>query len=75
MSFRRLLPLFVIGLLVIAAPISAIAQEGGPAQPAAPLSLPGTGFTYQGELTSGGTLVTAACDFQFSLWNARNNFV
>lgn len=30
----------------------------------------GTGFTYQGQLTQGGTLVNGTCDFQFALYDA-----
>ena len=31
----------------------------------------GTGFTYQGQLKKGSTLITGSCDFQFSLWDAE----
>ena len=30
----------------------------------------GTAFTYQGHLEDGSGAVTAACDFEFSLWDA-----
>jgi len=33
-------------------------------------ALPGTAFTYQGQLKSGGNPVNGNCDFQFSLWDA-----
>jgi trimeric autotransporter adhesin len=41
------------------------AQEVGPQ--AAPL---GTGFTYQGQLQSGGAPYSGACDLRFGLWDA-----
>jgi trimeric autotransporter adhesin len=41
------------------------AQEAGPQ--AAPL---GTGFTYQGQLQSGGAPYSGACDLRFGLWDA-----
>jgi len=32
-----------------------------------------TGFTYQGQLAKGGSLVNEACDFQFSLWDGAGS--
>lgn len=46
-------------------PAPALAQEGISVQAAL-----GTAFTYQGRLTNGGGPVNAACDFQFSLFDA-----
>ena len=34
---------------------------------------PGTAFTYQGRLTSGGSDVNQSCDFQFSLYDASSS--
>jgi hypothetical protein len=75
---RRSLPLMLIGLLLAAAG-GAFAQGEGPATlgnpaspgaPAVPAALPGTGFTYQGELQDGGGPVTGNCDFEFRLYDA-----
>jgi hypothetical protein len=33
----------------------------------------GTGFTYQGYLTDGGSPVSGSCDFQFGLWDSEDN--
>jgi hypothetical protein len=33
----------------------------------------GTGFTYQGQLESGGTPYTGACDLRFKLWDSLND--
>ena len=30
----------------------------------------GTAFTYQGQLTQGGSAVTGSCDFHFGLWDS-----
>ena len=38
--------------------------------PAAPQAAVGTGFTYQGQLKSGGSPVNDTCDFQFGLYEA-----
>lgn len=57
---RRLLP-FALALALLLAP-----ADGGRAAPAfAPL---GTAFTYQGQVSQGGTPFTGACDFQFGLF-------
>ncbi|KAB8143049.1 hypothetical protein F8S13_12490 [Chloroflexia bacterium SDU3-3] len=36
-------------------------------------ALAGSGFTYQGQLKNASGPVTAACDFQFSLWDAASS--
>jgi hypothetical protein len=33
----------------------------------------GTGFSYQGQLRTSGALVSATCDFQFSLWDQSSS--
>lgn len=49
------------------------ANAQGPGRnPRAPSALAGTGFTYQGQLKSGGALVSGSCDFQFGLWGAAS---
>lgn len=73
MPLRRLLSILLIGCLVFATTGGAKAQDGGPVEPQvgeAVAALPGTGFTYQGELRNGGSPVTATCDFQFGLYDA-----
>lgn len=48
----------------------AVGRAEGPLR-LGPLQAPlGTAFTYQGQLTSGGTPVTGTCDFQFRLFDA-----
>jgi len=42
----------------------------GQAQGPEPQAILGTGFTYQGQLKSGGMPVNGTCDLQFSLWDA-----
>ncbi|MDW8227219.1 MAG: hypothetical protein RMJ60_05420, partial [Anaerolineales bacterium] len=37
------------------------------------LTLPSTGFTYQGQLKQGGNLVSGTCDFQFGLYDAATS--
>jgi hypothetical protein len=49
----------------------ALALMAGFTQAQQPASTPvGTLFIYQGQLKSGGTPYTGACDFQFSLWDS-----
>jgi hypothetical protein len=52
---------------------SALAQDGGGTvadSPSAPQDELGPGFTYQGELRSGGSPITGYCDIQFKLFDA-----
>ncbi|MCX8061202.1 MAG: hypothetical protein N3D16_01330 [Anaerolineales bacterium] len=37
------------------------------------MTLPSTGFTYQGQLKQGGNLVSGTCDFQFGLYDAATS--
>jgi hypothetical protein len=48
------------------------AQGPGPQSPLAPKAALGTAFTYQGQLESGGSLISGNCDFQFALYNAAS---
>ena len=48
------------------------AQGPGPQSPLTPQAEMGTAFTYQGQLESSGSLVTANCDFQFALYDAAS---
>src|SRR5258708_7715267 len=66
MLLRRSLPIFLAGLLVVISTGGVLAQRDKPGAAAIPA---GPGFTYQGELRNGGGLVSAVCDFQFSLYN------
>lgn len=63
-------------LLAAIVPFVLIADDAsaqGPGRnPRAPAALAGTGFTYQGQLKSGGALVNANCDFRFGLWDAAS---
>lgn len=53
-------------------PVAAFTQAGaliaGPGAPEG--TLLGTGFTYQGQLSSGSSPYTGTCGFQFGLWDA-----
>ncbi len=76
MAPRRVLPFLLIGLLVIAARGGGVAaREADPAGLHAPGALPGTGFTYQGQLESGGAPVSGVCDLQAGLWEAASGGV
>jgi hypothetical protein len=57
------------GLLALVILAAAVGRAEGPLR-LGPLQVPlGTAFTYQGQLTSGGTPVNGACDFQFRLFD------
>lgn len=63
---RLYLVIGLLGFLVLAA---AIGRAEGPLR-LNPLQAPlGTAFSYQGQLTSGGTPVNGRCDFQFRLFD------
>jgi hypothetical protein len=66
---RKLFPILIISVLVLAFGVSAIAraQEAAPPGADAPA---GSSFTYQGQLKNADGPVTASCDFQFGLWDA-----
>lgn len=61
----------VLGLMILLTITSTRAQvelqDGATLQ-----ANPGTGFTYQGRLTNGGTPVNGTCDFEFKLYDAAN---
>jgi hypothetical protein len=63
--------MLTLGLLLALAPGAGEAQ--GPEGELSAQALPGTGFTYQGQLKDTGGPVTGLCDFQFGLWNASAN--
>lgn len=71
---RQLVVLII--LLASAAALLFVADaanaQGPGRNPRAPSALAGTGFTYQGQLKSGGALVSSSCDFQFGLWDAAS---
>ncbi|MDA0244537.1 MAG: hypothetical protein OT477_14055 [Chloroflexi bacterium] len=50
----------------------AYAQTGVATPNLSPEAAVGTGFTYQGQLTSGGTTVNDTCDFEFKLFDAAS---
>ncbi len=59
---------FAIFSLLLAANQPAAADPGGP--PSSAAALAGTGFTYQGQLQSGGAPVSGSCDLAFRLYDA-----
>jgi hypothetical protein len=69
MTTHRLLT-FLVMLALLAGPSQAGAQPGLAPSPAAPIGSLGTGFTYQGRLTTASGPVDGNCDFQFGLWDA-----
>jgi hypothetical protein len=64
-GLMNLLLLLIFGALLAG---NAKAQPG----PGVLQALPGTGFTYQGQLKNAAGPVSAVCDFQFSLWDAES---
>ncbi len=78
--FLTLLTLVNLGTVILNRPGSALAQppslipplDGGEAGGVTVQAALGTGFTYQGRLTDANGPVNAACDFQFSLYDAAN---
>jgi hypothetical protein len=72
MTATRLVTLFTVFALLLGAG-GAAAQDTGPGGEGLSVEvLAGAGFTYQGELRSGGNLHNGLCDFQFSLFDALN---
>ncbi len=56
--------------LTLAATLGDSRAQIEPLSAAATQANMGTGFTYQGRLTSSGAPVNGTCDFQFGLWDA-----
>ena len=56
-----------------AAPPPAAPAVAPAGSPPSPLVATGSAFTYQGQLKKGGNPVTAACSFQFKLWDAATS--
>jgi hypothetical protein len=75
MNARKLFALTVVLALVMLGLVSVTSAQGPtPRAPRAATSTAlsaslGTGFTYQGQLKSGGSAVNGLCDFQFGLWD------
>lgn len=68
---RRSCRFTALALLVAALlPWSSAGAGTGPQAGSGPSAPLGAGFTYQGRLEDAGGPVTAACDFQFGLWDA-----
>ncbi|MBN1135949.1 MAG: hypothetical protein JXM73_05160 [Anaerolineae bacterium] len=59
-----------LGLALALTNSAGLAQGTEPQGDTQPLALLGTGFTYQGQLKSGGTPYSGACDLRFGLWDA-----
>jgi len=70
--------IFILGLgiaivfLLVASTGLVQAQEPQPGGVLVEQSLPGTSFTYQGQLKKGGSPVNDTCSFQFSLYNVAS---
>lgn len=72
MTLRRVLPIVLIGLMLLASSGGVFAQDASPSSPANLQAANGPGFPYDGRLFNGGAGVTGTCDFEFSLWNAAS---
>ncbi len=71
--FHVLVAVAIVALLVpLAGTGGATAQPPVPSIPAAPEAPMGTAFTYQGELTDGGSPANGSYDFRFRLYDAVN---
>jgi hypothetical protein len=64
--------LIVIAVLFISTTGTAANRQANLTQSLSLASAPGTSFTYQGYLESGGSPVNDSCDFEFSLWDAAS---
>lgn len=67
------LSLLAVGVALLALARAALAQDPQPQDPIGAEAALGTAFTYQGQLTNGGSPVNGACDVQFSLWDAAGS--
>ena len=73
MQHKSLVAASLTLILIIIAGVGFVrAQAPQPDDVAAPQAAPGTAFTYQGRLTSGGAPVNGNCDAQFSLFDAAS---
>jgi len=71
MSWLRLFFAAVIGVSLVSG-AGAVQAQPRPRQLGAPAAALGTGFTFQGQLTTGAGPVTSTCDFQFGLYDAAS---
>ena len=67
MNYKRILALLVTMGILLLGTSQVTGQQDGPQSPQA---VYGSVFTYQGQLKSGGTPYSGACDLRFALWNA-----
>lgn len=68
MNHKLALILVFAGAVALTFFVDSALAQGPRAGPKAAAELAGTGFTYQGQLKKGGTLVNGNCDFLFGLW-------
>lgn len=71
MKEKRVLLVVLIVLIAVSVTTTLTIAQGptGTGQPRAPRTALGTGFTYQGQLKNGGSVVNGTCDLQFGLWD------
>nr|MBP7688714.1 hypothetical protein [Thermoflexales bacterium] len=72
MTRRVLLVFGMVSALLLVVINLVYAQDAGPQNMAGPQSVtaPSGGFTYQGQLKSGGTAVSGSCEMAFRLYDA-----